>query len=69
MQLDATLEQQQGAAQYWPAPPMHEQLPQPAPAQMLVAAATATEPLVSHPRYRKLADLNKCAPSSLSAAF
>lgn len=68
-QMDATLKHQQGAAQYSPAPSIPEQLPQPAPAQMMAAAACATEPLVSHPRYRKLANLNKCAPVSMGCTF
>ena len=49
-------------AQYLPAPPMQEQLPQAGAAQMQCAAACVTEPLQSHPRYRKLANLNKCTP-------
>ena len=44
-----------------PAPKGPAPAPQPAAAQMLVHQQTATEPLVAHPRYCKLADLNKCA--------
>lgn len=68
MQLDASLQHQQGGAQYWQAPANQQQMPQPPAAQMLAEAACATEPLVSHPRYRKLANLNKCAPQTRGAA-